>query len=136
MSRIYLFRGMRYDKAGWVFGDLQQMVHSKLRRLIWDRLENISYLVIIETVGQFTGLLDRIGNKIYEGDILRIGAGIEDGYAEGKVGQVIYSEDHGGFIVEWKWSKNQHYVRLTGDIASVSEIIGNFHDNPEIMNAA
>ncbi len=77
--------------------------------------------VIHETVGQYTGLTDKNGKKIFEGDIVLTN---EDG-----TGVVTWDDDDGMFTV------NTDTVSLNfGNYwACEFEVIGNIHDNPELI---
>ena len=78
--------------------------------------------VIPETVGQYTGLCDKNGKKIFEGDIIK--------GAWGVVVQVVYDECYLGFL-----ARNdmlfQHGIDYYG--LDKIEVIGNIHDNPELL---
>ena len=139
--REILFRGKSINDNEWVFGDL-------IRNLIYDGREKemrigdiyfehngdihgtAVYKVIPETVGQFTGLTDKNGKKIFEGDIIQY-CGF--GYRE-SMGTIIYDKNFGAFVSK---EHERCYVRF-GDISQYGtvmgvDVIGNIHDNPELL---
>lgn len=86
------------------------------------------YKVDPSTVGQFTGLLDCKGNEIYEGDIVvheREGSSLKY-YRE-----VVFH--HGSFCFRFNFA-----TYPMGDVRNISEweIVGNIHDNPELIDIA
>lgn len=99
------------------------------------------YVVIPETVGQYTDLTDKNGTKIFEGDIVKNDWCFACGYSVIKFGQYKpldmtndYQQGHLGFYLEHIHEADKRSVRK--DIlyfANNCEVIGNIHDNPELL---
>ena len=84
-------------------------------------------MVDSSTVGQYTGLTDKNGKKIFEGDIIKVPDCCHCGDA---VGFVYYDCDEAAYCAKCWGIKYQ----LGADLSSDSiEIIGNIHDNPELL---
>lgn len=122
-----------FFKEGFVYGSVVLCEDDIESTIINDEFEAHVYT---ETVGQYTGLLDRNKKKIFEGDILKIQlpmGGFWGDVKQEKIGVVEYESDYGGFIVKWEYSKNQHHENLGCDIAFDGEIIGNIFENKSIL---
>ena len=92
-----------------------------------------NYKVIPETVGQFTGLFDKNGKKIFEGDIVRDSTGHEFGHVEFSNGfWRVFNDDVEEFLSNWA---RHAYSKKLGQYIK-AEIIGNIHDNPELLGEA
>lgn len=97
----------------------------------------LAYEVIPSTVGQFTGLTDKNGNKIFEGDIVKYKNtdGIKvNGVALTIIGKVNYNEKNASFAIYGKdkiGAKHYDYFPIKN-----IEVIGNIHDNPELLKEA
>ncbi len=87
---------------------------------------------------QFTGLLDRNGKEIYEGDVLRFTEVDEDscmGREDTHVGKVVWVEE----IAQWRFiypSGQRRELHLVTHFPQVihNEVIGNIYENPELLN--
>ena len=164
MNREILFRGKTID-GDWEEGDL---IHNLIYDGVSDKELRIGdiyferatdadihgtcvYKVIPETVGQFTGLTDKNGKKIFEGDIVRTQEYSDRPYsvkrkAKRFLGVVEYYEN--------KWHStttrftnhiynNGFRVKILEDMGKFNhgawsdfwdcEVIGNIHDNPELL---
>ena len=139
--REILFRGKRKDNQ-WEYGNYciaEKLDKSGVEYFIIDiDAEGSQHYVIPETVGQYTGLEDKNGKKIFEGDIvelydknndIRMKAYVEFGnpnreynwgYQLVPIGEVTADLD----ILLW--------VEME-DTGAFIEVIGNIHDNPELL---
>ena len=127
-----IFRGKRKDNGEWVeryYLCLHQDTDTDLHIIVDERGKYNP--VVPETVGEFTGLLDKNGKKIFEGDILKISEGSdEDDYVIKKV----YS--YRGVLCVDYWTPDWDFNALAffdNDNGFVFEIVGNIHDNPELV---
>lgn len=125
--REILFRGKRVDNNEWVYGFLSKSRgNSHFLSLCIDHEENgvmLSSIVEPETIGQYTGLSDKSGVKIFEGDIVNIIRAEENGRVE-------WRENDAAFEVVGDWLEASFLENLWGyDV----EVIGNIYENPELL---
>ena len=130
-----LFRGKRADNEEWVAGSLLGIDwcdKPSTYSIAPNTPVSVFYSVIPETVGQYTGLTDKNGVRIFEGDIVR--------YAERRLGGEDVSVafpvtfDEGGFCAHHYFLNNWLRNGLGGNTKLEDiEVIGNIHDNPEIL---
>lgn len=144
MNDKNLYRGKRVDgkiydgvwafNGGWVVGDLivskdKYYIHPRANAFQVDGV--LSRLIVLhevksETVGQYTGLTDKNGKKIFEGDIVKVTTGIE-GYKStyhSTIQEVKYNAEMCGIAVFLPFDNS--------DMVEV-EVIGNIYDNPELL---
>lgn len=133
--REILFRGKTTRTKLWVYG-YYTTNYGTGRDQIREKGDCCFKEVLPETVGQYTGLTDKNGKKIFEGDIVstkyKLGRG---GYY---VFEVYYNENLCQFaltINSGSYTKNKQYdwLQLTSLKANKVEVIGNVHDNPELL---
>ena len=124
--RKILFRGKRADNSEWEYGDLWCNPYGKrvvcIVSPINDQGTTGGNEVDPETVGQYTGVPDKNGTKIFEGDIVEILTENEE------IGVVEY--DDGGFQIESDGFIVDFHTNING---TDLEVIGNIHDNPELL---
>lgn len=127
--RTIKFRAKSFD-GEWVCGDLHlnckfPHIHTEERR---------SIPIDPTTIGQLTGLHDRNGNEIYEGDILDVHIPYNSiGKEEHRTRVVVWNEEYASF--EYQDKKGDCIADSVGAKCGVVYymVIGNIHDNPELM---
>ena len=142
--REILFRGKRTGNEKWICGHLLEQnipdCHSYIVMSIIAELDNrhIEIMdfnineVIPETVGQFTGLTDKNGVKIFEGDIVRYGTNTNR--ADNKeIHEVVFETRGGSGYFGIRISEIETWNFCLEVPAKLMEVIGNIHDNPELL---
>ena len=118
--REILFRGKNNYK--WFYGDLRRLNDGRVT--ICQDGEPFPYEVYPETIGQFTGLIDKNGMRIFEGDLIR-------STETGETAIVQWFSEHSAFMI---WCKTSNQVGFLYECEkSIIEVIGNIHDNPELI---
>lgn len=131
--REILFRGKRVDNGEWIEGYFLQLYRSErafivpkqfvqrgILRMSGETLPKIIPIEVIpETVGQYIGLTDKNGKKIFEGDIMQLCSACYP--------CLVYWDGKG-----WAWKQNgkRREIDLTRE---KMDTIGNIYDSPEIL---
>ena len=144
--REILFRGKRMDNGKWAEGYLYEHepalvgivsendVPESSKWFIartgfadWNMPRPVEFVEIDpSTVGQYTGLKDKNGKRIFEGDIVKT-----DKFSEPNKQYIIkYDLQFGAFIGQDRY--NCYFVTFDGD-SDEFEVIGNIHDNPKLL---
>ena len=143
--REILFRGKNIYND-WIYGYLCQhrgepvmdnngMVLEGSDYYIRDWAEKIdtgfygcNYKVFPSTVGQFTGLTDKNGKKIFEGDIVKYKSGSTVLFHE-----VVFERRNGCAYFGVVMGENETWDFNNSFPSTLFEIVGNIHDNPELL---
>ena len=136
--REFLFRGKRTDNGEWVDGILFNAKEDTFiiphgNEYSYDPIEGLAFDVYgckidPETVGQYTGLTDKNGVRIFEGDILHCVSKLDNA----KMVVIFECGEYRMVLAE----KFKDYILNCGFYAITcfeKEVIGNIHDNPELM---
>ena len=141
MKREILFRGKKQSTGEWVYGSLITNEKPGLHTIAQVNTNPVQngvltgwcFGVLPETVGQFTGIADKAGKRIFEGDVLNV-IGMEAFYT------YVISYENGCFIATHTKIKAYNYKPLKwgninrfNELSIEIEVIGNIHDNPKLL---
>lgn len=139
--RDILFRGKNTDTCEWVYGSFYP--NSDGRTYIIEKMEDLTiHKVHPDTVGQYTGLTDKNGNKIFEGAIVKWTR--HNVHIEGKPLQtfvnyckIYYDEKRHGFYMWFELDCGSASGKLNFDDERAQkveiEVVGNIFDTPELL---
>lgn len=131
--RTIKFRGKRLDNGKWLYGDL---MHDNVGGCYVYPIESEALFkansVDPDTVGQFTGLTDKNGKEIYEGDVI--------GCHNPEIKHLIfYNEKQGRFMAALNGDIENDFIGVCGlddrRWMASKDVIGNVHDNPELLKS-
>ena len=115
----------------WLYGNLQVPSVEGVGYYMWDKIDGSLYQVEVEpeTIGQFTGLYDKNGKKIYEGDIISFDYGVGEPVSEDLI-EVRFVR--GVFAFLWNGDLDDE-CPVSSPTHEWANVVGNIHDNPEML---
>lgn len=138
--REILFRGKRVDNGEWIEGSLINTTAVQTKYFIidscWCESQRVTengcadfnwleaYEVIPETIGQYTGLVDKKDEMVFEGDIVKISGDLAGVYVS------VWEE----YNFEYEFDNKEMSFGLCCVHSDDIEVIGNIHDNPELIS--
>lgn len=124
MNRIIRFRARATKDGSWNYGYLYSKRESSIVKWYMVDINGCCHVAVdINTAGQFTGLFDKDGKAVYEGDIVEV-------KATNEIGVVVWEESQ--FQVNWEEGES-FYATYLALCSNYSEIIGNIHENPNLL---
>jgi uncharacterized phage protein (TIGR01671 family) len=128
--REILFRGKRKDDGSWVEGVVLRIPRYTAICVYTDYHGRHDFIeVVLETVGQYTGLTDKNGKKIFEGDILSTENGT---FSNTGMGHILFYKGMWTCFYGQDAIGRDRYDELH-TVCREREVVGNIHDNPELL---
>lgn len=135
--REILFRGYFLDSSIWFYG--LPIVFKDIELFAIQTFDGAIFRVKPDSIGQYTGLTDKNGTKIFEGDIVEFES---HGYIPFKQRGVVVFKDY-LFCISYDYygPRFQNFIKseIVDDgpasipVTYTFEVIGNIHDNPELL---
>ena len=142
--REVIFRGKRLHDNKWIYGnfisDCEGNPHIIEPRFFCEDGHHLQYedntdtpvFIIPETVGQYTGLTDKNGMRIFEGDICRFKR-----FNDVHIGKIVFNATTASFVMWYQPIVGAYGKKATQkmllSVCDDIEVIGNIHDNPELL---
>ena len=149
MKREILFRGKRVDNGEWAYGrgllQCKDELGNEIVAIFTDIVKSEKYIkkegrytlyyepVKAETLGQYTGLKDKNGKKIFEGDILDYIGKRKDNMNKVYRRKVVFHEGMFALLSKELRAYSALNYHCMEDGRSAWRVIGNIHDNPELL---